>query len=287
MIFLPLLLGQAFAWEAHGQFSALMFMCALLFGALYQVYLLYTNDHADAALDLVNTQYWLSGGSRVLPEGKLGADDLLSGARIALAALAVLTLLMALFGARPWLPVFTLLVVLASWAYHRPPLQLAYRGHGEIPQGLACGVLLPLLGFYFQQGSLQQFPWPALVPLYLLFHAGNIITALPDYSSDKAGGKRTFAVRQGELKARITAIALLALAFASVPFVAGFASWAEAAIIVLPAVIILTGLTVSGLLHNADVANFPACKAFVTWVTVSQAWLLCAWPGVLLIGGAR
>lgn len=287
MILLPLLLGQLLAFDVQGQFSVEMLIYALLFGVIYQVYLLYTNDHADEAVDRISTQYWLSGGSRVLPQGKLGGDDLLVGARVALAALVALTFFIALVGDRPWVWICTLLAVLACHAYHRPPLQLAYRGHGEILQGLACGVLLPLIGFYLQQGSLQQFPWPALVPLYLLFHAGNIITALPDYKADRAVGKRTFPVRVGERNARITAISLLAVACASVPLLAVSASWVWMAIIVAPAGLIIAGLLASGLLNKADVADFPACKAFVTWLSVSQAWLLCAWTGVLLIGAER
>ncbi|MEN1729652.1 MAG: prenyltransferase [Pseudomonadota bacterium] len=287
MIFIPLVMGQAFAVHALGQFSILMFFYALLFGVLYQIYLLYTNDHADESVDRKNTQYWLSGGSRVLPEGKLQSHHLLQGARWALVALTVLTGYLTLVADRPWICVGTLAAVVLCWAYNREPLQWSYRGHGEVLQGLGCGVVLPLIGFYLQQGSLQKFPLPALPPLFLLFLAGNLITALPDYRSDKAGGKRTFPVRHGELMARKTAVLLLALAYAMVPFVIPASSWTAIAIVLIPAVTILGGLVGSGLLQKADVTDFPACKAFVTWVSASQAWLLCSWIAVLLIGAPR
>ncbi|MEO0952215.1 MAG: prenyltransferase, partial [Pseudomonadota bacterium] len=104
MIFVPLLIGQAFAFDNSGQFNGTLFLCALLFGALYQIYLLYTNDHADAAIDATNQQYWLSGGSRVLPEGKLTAAQLLNGARITLLVLVAFTVFLAVAAQRPLMP---------------------------------------------------------------------------------------------------------------------------------------------------------------------------------------
>lgn len=288
MLLLPLVLGQVFALRVHGDFSAVFLLYAVLFGVCFQVYLLYMNDHADRALDIQNTQYWLSGGSRVLPEGKLRPRDLLFGARTALVLLLVLTAFIMLAGDRPWLCVGTLLAVLVSWAYHRKPLRLSYRGRGEVLQGAGCGVLLPLIGFYLQQGALAGMPWLALVPLLLVFYASNIVTALPDFASDQAGGKRTLPVRVGQQKARVRVLLILALTYAIVPLVSPAIHqpllWAA---VVLPPAVILVGVMRSGLHARADVDDFPACKAFVAWVTISQAWLLCAWCGVLLLGGPR
>ncbi|MEM6810093.1 MAG: UbiA family prenyltransferase, partial [Pseudomonadota bacterium] len=130
MIFVPLLLGQAFAFQAHGQFSATFFVFALAFGLLYQVHLLYTNDHVDAAIDATNAQYWLSGGSRVVPEGKLTEVQLLAGARVTLVVLAAFSVVLAVAVQRPLMPVLLLFAVALCWGYNRKPLQLSYRGFG-------------------------------------------------------------------------------------------------------------------------------------------------------------
>ena len=262
MIFIPLAIGQAHALHTYGAFSWAAFAGALLFGVLYQVYLLYTNDHADEAIDRTNEQYWLSGGSRVLPEGKLNGDQLLAGARLALAALAALSLLLAVFKERPWMPVALLLAVALCWGYNRPPLQLSYRGHGEVLQGLGCGVLLPLIGYYLQQGSLAAFSWLALIPLYLVFHAGNIVTALPDYASDKAGNKKTFPVRHGERPARLAAVALLLVAYASFVVVTSQLSPVYLGVIVAPPVVILIGVAAFGLLANGERGELLALQDF-------------------------
>ncbi|MEL7537741.1 MAG: prenyltransferase [Pseudomonadota bacterium] len=286
MIFIPLLMGQAFAFDAHGQFSGMSLLYTALFGVLFQVYLLYTNDHADEAIDKTNKQHWLSGGSRVLPEGKLRSADLLVGSRIAFALMLGLTFYLVVDHNRPWLPVGMALAVVLCWAYNRHPLRLSYRGHGEVLQGLGCGVLLPLIGFFMQTGSLQQFPWSALVSLFLVFYAGNIITALPDYRSDRAGGKHTYPVRYGELTARASALLLLAVAYISSVFAFPTTSPSRLAIVVIPACLVLIAIAGSGVLRNADVAEFSVCKSFVNWTSASQAWFLCAWIGVLFVGSS-
>ena len=47
-----------------------------LYGILFQIYVLYINDYADEELDLDNHTYWSSGGSRVIPQGKLSGQAL-------------------------------------------------------------------------------------------------------------------------------------------------------------------------------------------------------------------
>lgn len=283
IIFAPLLIGQVLAIHAHQQFSAVLFLHTLLFGVLYQVHLLYLNDYADAAIDKTNAQYWLSGGSRVLPDGKLRRRDLLVGANAALVVMVGYAFLLVVFLERPWMIVAMAMAVGLSWAYNMRPLQLSYRGHGEIVQGLGCGILLPLIGFYMQQGSLQGFSFSVLIPLYLMFYASNIITALPDYQSDKDGHKRTYPVRHGQRRARTTAMLLLGLAHVGVILVSFDVSPISLAIVAIPSSLILAAIIQSGMLEKADVAAFAICKKFVTWASVSQAWLLFAWIGALLM----
>ncbi len=287
MIFVPLLLGQALVFDVQGRLSWTFFLYAMLFGLIYQVFLLYLNDVADEVVDGTNDRYFLSGGSRVLPDGKLRRQDLLLGARVAFVALAGLAAWVAVVLDRPGFLAGTGLAVFLAWAYNSKPLQLSYRGHGEILQGLGCGVVLPLIGFYLQQGSVLGFPWAVLLPLYLIFHAGNIVTALPDTPSDRAGGKKTVPVRRGELTARRSALKLLALACICVVIVNLHRPWIVLAILVVPATLVLAGVVLSGLLSRANTSDFAGCRQFVTWVSASQAWLLCAWLGALFMGGSR
>lgn len=286
MIFLPLLAGQALAMNVHGSFAWSGFFHTLGFGVLYQVMLLYLNDASDEAVDRNNHQYFLSGGSRVLPEGKLHRKDLLIGAGLAFLALMGFSAWVTMAHDQPGFLVGAALAVVLCWAYHHDPFKLSYRGFGEVLQGLGCGVLLPLMGFYTQHGSLQGFPWLTLVPLFLIFYVGNIVTALPDTPSDTLGNKNTFPVRHGEFAARRMAIGLLMLACLCVALVGRPPAFLSLTFIVLPAAAVLSGLVLSGLLARADASSFAQCRRFVTWVSVCQAWLLCAWIGTLLMGSS-
>lgn len=282
MIFLPLLIGQAFAWHHIGEFSWGYFGYAVLFGAIYQVFLLYSNDHADEAIDRTNDNYWLSGGSRVLPLGLLRSDDLLRGARVAFVALGALTVWLVAGNDRPWMAVLVIVAILLSWMYHRRPLQLSYRGGGEYLQGLGCGIVLPLMGYYLQRGELQNFPWVALIPLYLVFHTSHIVTALPDLQSDTSGNKRTFPVRYGEPIARVTILVLLALAYTS-----GLLFDQTISLVVVgPACLVLVYLMASDFLVSNRANHTKGIEHFVTWVSVGQAWFLCTWATLLFMDRA-
>jgi hypothetical protein len=134
-IALPLLLGQALAFAALGRFSLGWMYLTGLFGVLVQLVIVFVNDFADRETDKLNTTFSrFSGGSRVLPEGKLAPATLRSAALVALAALMAMSGGLAVAG-RPWAPVLALAAALLVWAYNHPPLRLAYRGHGELGSG--------------------------------------------------------------------------------------------------------------------------------------------------------
>ena len=209
MIFIPLLAGQALAFRTHGVFDWNWVFHLVLYGILYQIYVLYINDYADEELDRDNHTYWLSGGSRVIPQGKLSGQALWIGSWVILCFLLAQALYWGVALKRPGMPLLMIGAVGLGWAYSLPPLRLSCRGHGEILQGVGCGVLLPLTGFYTQVGSLESFPWMAWAPLFLIFYVGNIITALPDYPADLAGNKRTYPVRFGQRRSRGHILALL------------------------------------------------------------------------------
>ena len=114
--------------------------------------------------------------------GKLSRRALVRGAAImALAMLGVSCHLAWTHGRMAMLPAWGLAVGLL-WLYSYPPVRAAYRGGGEIVQGLGVGVVLPLVGFYVQAGTVEGFPWPALLPCFLLGWASNVTTgpARPD-----------------------------------------------------------------------------------------------------------
>ncbi len=282
-IALPLLFGEALAFAALGRFSLGWMYLAGLFGLLVQLVIVFVNDFADRDTDQLNTTFArFSGGSRVLPEGKLTPALLRRAALVALAAMMLMSVGLAL-GGRPWAPLLAFAAALLVWAYNHPPLRLAYRGHGELAQGLGTGVVLPLVGYYFQAGSFHGFTWTALVPMVLLGYVGNILTALPDVPSDRASGKLSYPVRRGQWLARRHALELLAMATAMSGLVLpGLPTWA--ALVIGAPVLAVAALAVP-LLGSADAENRPECERFVLLTAGAGQLLVLLWALALALRG--
>lgn len=280
-IALPLLLGQALAFAALGRFSVGFMYCAGVFGTLVQLVIVFANDFADRETDARNTTFSrFSGGSRVLPEGRIAPASLRRAALVMLALLGLFCGGLALAG-RPWAPMFALATALLVWAYNHPPLRLSYRGHGELVQGVGVGVVLPLAGYYLQAGTLTGFGWHALVPLLLLGYTGNILTALPDAPSDRASGKRSYPVRRGEWVARRHALELLAMAAAMGSWVVPGLSLLGTALAAAPT-LGMAALAVP-LLGSADAENRSECERFVLLTAGAGHLLLLNWALVLVV----
>lgn len=200
----PLLLGQALAFQLTGRFEWTRLFAIFAWGVLDQLTIVFANDYADREGDQTRTLF--SGGSGVIPEGKIAPTAL---RRAALACAALLLCGSAAMSA--WLrlaPLLGVVALLLLQAYSFAPLRLSYRGHGEWLQGLGIGGVLPLLGFGIQAGTLAAFPWAVLAGTVLLATAGNVATALPDVADDRRAKKRTWPVRRGVTRAAWACLAL-------------------------------------------------------------------------------
>jgi len=222
-----------------------------------------------------------SGGSRVVPEGKLTPQ------KLALAAFFVSILLSGLAAAvgflleLPFMFFFAGMTVGLVWAYNFPPFRLAYRGRGEVLQAIGVGLVLPSAGFYLQCGAIAPLPWPALIPSFLLGWAGNLLTSLPDQPSDQATGKNTYAVRKGPLAARRRAVLAIAIAACAVPLVVPRAPpWAHVALAAPPLVCVLTA---ARSLAVADAEQRDACRRFVTLAAAAANLALIGWTIALFV----
>ena len=286
MIALPLLWGQAVALVVTGRFEWGWFAVIHLFGALCQIYILYLNDVADEAIDRDTRGTWLSGGSRVIPEGRLSGRQLRHGAVVALAGMGLVSLAVASFD-RPWMLLLFALAAGAGWTYSLAPIRSSYRGTGDLHQALSCGVLLPLLAFYLQSGSLAGFPWTLLLPMCLIFFAGGLVTALPDVEADRRGGKRTFPVRHGERRAACVAAWLMVLACLLAPALSDrWLSWHRMVLLVSGPALILLALVIPTIRTTREETGSMADRMrFASIATASQAWMLTAWTGALLWDG--
>ena len=208
-IAVPLVLGQVAAWHVTRHFDVRWFAAALVWGVLDHLFVIFANDFADQDGDS-GRRTLLSGGSGVIPEGKLTPRQVARAGAVAAVLLMLYSCVLALAG-RAWTPLYGMAALLLMWLYSFAPARLSYRGGGELLQGIGMGVGLPSLGYYLQlEGPLA--PGWVIVPAALLGVCSNVLTALPDVDDDTRARKRTWPVRHGMQPARRFASAGIAFA---------------------------------------------------------------------------
>ncbi|MFW5735373.1 MAG: prenyltransferase, partial [Oceanidesulfovibrio sp.] len=216
-LFFPLLMGQALALQAHGVWSWPLFFLTMLYGLLQQASIVFLNDYFDFDADGMNRAPTpFSGGSRVLQDEELMPRQLLRAGLFTAGLVLLLGIIMSLAGRPLMVPLFAAGLALLA-AYSAPPVRLNYRGGGELLQGLGCGGLLPVIGFYGLTGSLAHFPWLLLAPFIILHTANAIATALPDAPADAMANKRTVPAMIGQHRAGYIGLALAVAAVIVTP----------------------------------------------------------------------
>lgn len=281
-IAVPLLFGQALAYAQAGAFSWKRFALVHVYGLFVHLFIVFANDAADWRADLGNKTYNVfSGGSRVVPEGKLTPRQLANGAMLMALGIGAIGAVAGFIERLPFAVVLAALPLGILWAYSFPPFRLSYRGNGEVLQALGVGVVLPLTAFYYQAGTFAPLHLASIVPTALLGYAGNVTTALPDTPADRKARKRTLAVVLGERPARITAIgvtaAALLLGFMALP---GKAPWIAAVAALAPAVAL--GLAVP-LVPHANASARSACLRFVVLVAGAGSLAQLGWTAAAFI----
>ena len=161
----------------------------------------YSNEYYDYETDKINKEYnRFSGGSRILPEGKLSRDTVFKCFIMTIIGIFVVALIYFLFffADRPFLCIMAIIGLISGIFYTTPPFQWAYKGIGEIMILFAYGILTVLSGYYIVAG---EFSWESLLlslpPAFSVFSV-ILINEFPDYSADKAVGKNNLVVRFGK-----------------------------------------------------------------------------------------
>lgn len=179
----------------------------------------YSNEYFDLEADMANvTPTRWSGGSRVLAEGALQPEVALVTAVImgAVALLASLILTIVLDTGLLTLPLLILAIIL-GWSYSSPPLKLNSHGLGELTGAILITGLTPIVGFYLQAGSLNLLPFLVVFPLCCFQFDMLLVINFPDAAGDAVGGKRTLIHFLGHKNNARLHLALLVLAYASLP----------------------------------------------------------------------
>jgi 1,4-dihydroxy-2-naphthoate octaprenyltransferase len=186
----------------------------------------YANEYFDLDGDRLigPSRTWFSGGSGVLPAGRL-APRVAWRAAHACGAVAVAAIFTALFVA-PALSAIGALALAGGWFYSAPPLRIEASGFGEVMTALIVAFLSPLSAIAAQRGPFDARLIALALPLMLVNLAMLLTVEFPDYDADSQAGKRNLVVRFGRAWAARLHNALLVSAFGSV-WLAAAAGWIE------------------------------------------------------------
>lgn len=207
----PVVVGSALAFY-EGVFRPGPALAALLGSLLIQIGANFANDYMDF-LKGSDTHERL-GPTRVTSAGLLSLLEVQAGTA-AVFGLAVLCGLYLTFAAGWPVVVIGLLSILAALAYTGGPYPLGYNGLGEIFVFLFFGLAAVGGTYYVQARSYNLAAFAASIPVGCLVVAILVVNNLRDIGTDRTAGKRTTAVRHGELWTRREYALLLVLAFFS------------------------------------------------------------------------
>lgn len=158
-----------------------------------------------------------SGGKRVLVDHLLTERDLVVIAWVAFALAGVIGTAVAL-ATNPALLLLGAAAALVSILYVMPPVQLAYRGLGELAVFAVYGPGILLGTILLFGGTITIVEVAAGVMLGILIAVVLLANELPDARADSVAGKRTLVVRLGRRRAT-TLIGLLFLVAFGIPAV--------------------------------------------------------------------
>ncbi len=287
--FMPVGLGTALAWwqgTVLNWWLAAATMVAVWFFHAGANLLNDYYDHISGTDDINQIQTPFSGGTRVIQEGLLSAEQIRAAGYfffvlggVSFAALSLV--------AGWWLWALAVFGFFSGWGYTARPVGLAYRGWGELLIGLNFGPALVLTGYFVQTGQLKPVAVWAGVALGLWTAAIITINQLPDFEADKEVGKRTLVVRWGKTFGLRLWAALLYLSLATVVAGVFFGVLPQTfvlALLVTPLVVRLvdgSGKAVG----NLD-ANVAACAStikleIVFWALMMGGLLASRLPGVM------
>jgi 1,4-dihydroxy-2-naphthoate octaprenyltransferase len=220
----PVALGTAVAYYTLGYNLALALLC-LGVAVFLQIGVNFANDYSDGVR---GTDAHRVGPSRLTGSGAARPRTVLTVALVFFALGAAAGLAIVVLTGLWWLLAVGAVALIAAWFYTGGKLPYGYLGLGELVAFLFFGLVATVGTTYVQ---IEQVPLDAVLAGCIAgcFAAAiMLVNNIRDREQDARVGKKTLAVRIGDLPARILFVVLLAGAYGVlVPFALLF-TWAPA-----------------------------------------------------------
>ena len=205
----PVLIGTGVAF-GYGRFSAWRALLALIVALALQIGVNYANDYSDGIRGSDEARV---GPARLVAAGLAPPRQVLAAAFGCFFVACVAGLVLAIFTSW-WLILVGAAAVGAAWFYTGGSHPYGYRGLGEVAVFAFFGLAAVAGTAYVQMSALSWLGLIAAVPAGLLSCALLMINNLRDIGTDADVGKRTLAVRLGDLHSRTVYLTCLLAPFA-------------------------------------------------------------------------
>ncbi|WP_039044540.1 1,4-dihydroxy-2-naphthoate polyprenyltransferase [Sporosarcina sp. ZBG7A] len=208
--FAPVFLGTMLALP-FGQLDYLLFAAMLLASVFIQMATNMFNEYYDFKRGLDTEDSVGIGGTivrnKVNPKTILNLALLLYGVSILLGVYICMQ-------SSWWIAVVGLISMAIGYFYTGGPYPIAYTPLGELFSGVVMGMLLVLIAFYIQTGTVSERAVLLSIPSVLLVAAIMMANNIRDLEGDKIGGRKTLAILFGRPTAIRIQSGFFILAFA-------------------------------------------------------------------------
>ncbi|WP_066372783.1 1,4-dihydroxy-2-naphthoate polyprenyltransferase [Neobacillus fumarioli] len=203
--FVPVILGTALAVE-KGIFHFWLFIAMLTACLLIQAATNMFNEYYDFKRGLDNEH-------SVGISGTIVRDGIKPKTVMNLALLCYgMALLLGVYicmNSSWYLALIGLVCMAVGYLYTGGPYPISYTPFGELMSGLFMGMIIILISFFIQTGTVTSTSILFSIPIFILVSAINLSNNIRDLDGDKENGRKTVAVLLGKKKATI----LLAIMF--------------------------------------------------------------------------
>lgn len=201
----PVVVASSLAGSEFNWFRAVL---ALTVGIWLQVGVNFANDYSDG---IKGTDDDRVGPIRLVASGLASANSVKRAALVSFLIASIAGLWLSILTSLVLIPI-GLICIAAAWGYTGGKNPYGYRGFGEISVFIFFGIVATVGSFYVQTEKITLMSFIVAIPMGALSCAILTVNNIRDLDKDKVAGKRTFAVRVGDSKARRIYVSLLILA---------------------------------------------------------------------------
>jgi 1,4-dihydroxy-2-naphthoate octaprenyltransferase len=200
----PVVVASALAGSDFNWFRAAL---ALKVAVWLQIGVNYANDYSDG---VKGTDENRIGPIRLVASGLASAKAVKNAAFISFAIASIAGVWLSLLTS-PILILIGMLAIAAAWGYTGGKNPYGYSGLGEVSVFTFFGLVATMGTYYAQTGKITVLSLIVAIPMGALACAILEINNIRDRGQDKLVGKRTLAVRLGDVRARRGFVSLLVL----------------------------------------------------------------------------